>query len=67
VCGMPVLAMWFLAIAACVVLSLVASALNGVHLLRSRPVAWRRYAELGIIAAPAMVGAILLIFIAVRH
>lgn len=71
VCGMPVLAMWFLAIISCTILSLIASSLiasslNGVHLWRSSPVTAKRYAELGIIAAPAIVGVALVIFAAIK-
>lgn len=66
VCGMPVLAMWFLAIISCTILSLIASSLNGVHLWHSRPVTAKRYAELGIITAPAIVGVALVIFAAIK-
>jgi hypothetical protein len=56
VCGMPVLAMWLLALVSCAILSCLASVLNGVHLFRSRPVSARRYIELGVIAAPSIAG-----------
>ena len=57
VCGLPVLGLWLLAIGASGVISLVASVLNATHLLRTRPASIARWAELGFIAVPALVGA----------
>ena len=66
-CGMPVLAAWILAITLSAILSSVASGLNGVHLWRSRPVAPKRYAELAVVALPAVAGATLVLIVVVGH
>lgn len=50
-----------LAIAGSALLSMLALWLNGLHLQRNRPATPRRYAELALIASPAMLGCLTLL------